>query len=100
MTLEHIGVLIKYQPVGTGNRPKKNSLTNFPDSIRESRTSLAALLVRTTDELLVIEARSFLDNDLWISCDHMADSEATLLTTLVYEGPTLFPLFTSDLLHF
>ena len=55
--------------------------------------------ILAANHLLVVEARSFLNDDLRIARDDLAHRKAALLAALVDEAPSLFALFTPNLLH-
>jgi hypothetical protein len=97
--------LLLYQLVGIDSskkrkllRRKNEILPNYAERCGQAYVVLAAL-VSSSDQLLIIEARSFLREKLRVSCDHVADCKTTLFTALIDESPSLLALFTADLLH-
>ncbi len=60
---------------------------------------MRAKLVSTSEELLVIEARSFFRDELWVPSGYMAHCEPAFFAALIDETPSLLPLLGTDLLH-
>lgn len=63
------------------------------------RSATMRVLVLEADQLLVIGARAFLREELWVSCRHVADCKTAPFATFINEAPGLFMLLYPNLFH-